>query len=270
MRPAAPLVALSASLLLSGCIGLPSNWKPWGTPLDRQEDRAAKADTARAAVIGAAQESAHKTAAALSFAPPSRPVEIARGFAGETRTLLDQAAGAPKAGDAAQWQSLVERLLSENEAIRTQAERERVKDAEQVAKIADRLAAAEARADTATAKALDYARDNERLADMVRKFWWILIGLGALWVLSQMLTLAARFNPVLAPFATAANAIAAPALERARVRAVEGLQSVGRGLAEARKVAGQVTEQVIAHLDSNTDREHQRIIAAAANNSPTS
>jgi len=263
MRRSVQLAVLS-TLLLSGCIGLPSSWKFWGTPLTSAAKTEAKLDAQQAAAIGAAQEAAHKTAAALPFAPPSRPVEVARDFAQEARSLLDQVAGAPKVGDEAAWRDLVSRLLSENEAIRLKAENERREDAEEVAELSAKLARIEAAKEASDAKVAEYAKDNERLADIVRKFYWIAGGLAALWLLSQVLTFAARLNPALAPFAGVVNAVAAPALARARARAVEGLEAVGKGLREARQVVGTVAERVVDHLDANTDREHQAVIARAA------
>jgi hypothetical protein len=247
-------------------VGLPSGWKFWGTPLTRADSTAAKLDAQQAAAIGAAQEATHKANAALSFAPESRPVTVARDFVQEARSLLDQVAGAPKVGDEAAWRDLVARLLSENEAIRLKAETERREDAEEVASLSAKLAKLEVAKEASDAKVAEYAKDNERLADIVRKFYWIAGSLAVLWLLSQVLTFAARFNPALAPFAGVVNAVVAPALARARARAVEGLEAVGAGLREARQVMGSTVEQVVVYLDEKADKEHKDIIAKAAGN----
>ncbi len=212
------------------------------------------------------QEAAHKANAALASAPPSRHVEVATDFAQEVQRILDQLAGAPKVGDEAAWRDLVARLLSENEAIRLKAEEERREDAEEVATLSAKLAKLEAAKEASDAKVAEYAKDNERLADIVRKFYWIAGSLAALWLLSQVLTFAARFNPTLAPFAGVVNAVAAPALARARARAVEVLEAVGAGLREARQAIGSTVEQVVVYLDEKADKEHKSIIARAAGN----
>ena len=106
MRSIVPPVLLSAMLLLSGCVGLPSGWKFWGTPLTRMESKQEDVSAAQLQATRAAQELIHKTTAALSHAPASRPVEVASSFAQEARTILDQAVGAPSVGDSAEWRGL--------------------------------------------------------------------------------------------------------------------------------------------------------------------
>lgn len=266
MRSIAAPVLLSSTLLLTGCVGLPSGWKFWGTPLTKLESKEQDVSAAQLQATRAAQELIHKTTVALSHAPASRPVEVASSFAQEARTILDHAVGAPSVGDSAEWRGLVERLLSENAEIRAKAERERAKDSERLAELSDELTEVRGERDKLQDHVADYAKDNERLADIVRKFQWFAIGIGVLWAVSQLLTVAARINPAFAPFAGVFNAVAAPALARAQARAVEGLQSVGRGIAEARKMGDTAVERIVAFIDEKADREHKAVIAKGAGN----
>lgn len=262
------LTALFAcALLLTGC-GLPSSWRVFDTPLERQEKRVAQESQARNHVLAGAQAAAHQTVLALESAPPSRATEVAMDFAAEAQTLLDQAQGAPLAGDVARWQGLVDRLLSDNQEIRTSAERERVKDREAIAAVADKLAQATAARVRAEAQVREYAKENERLADMVRKAFWIVGGLAGLWLASQALAIAARFNPALAGVSGLVNGIAAPAVQFAASRAQQGLHRIGTALATVRREAPAVAAQVIPYLDAETDRDHQAEIRRAAEAAP--
>jgi hypothetical protein len=261
------VVLLTLALLSGGCSIWPSNWRIGGTPLEREERKEKKETGARSDVLDGAQEAVHKAAMALEEAAPSRPVVVATDFVAEAQALLDQAQGAPKAGDVARWQSLVNRLLSENASVRQAAEKEREKDREHIADLAEKLADATAEKVKAQQQVKEYARENERLADWVKRAIWIGIGLAVLWVGSQVLSLAARFNPALAPFAALANSVAAPAVQFVANRAQEGLRRVGRGMDAIRATLGDKAEDFIrANFDSNTDDDHQRWIAAGSRN----
>ena len=259
----APAVLLAAGLLLAGC-SLPGSWRPWGTPIEKAEKREAQESSARQAVLGSAQAAVHQAGLALDEAPPSREVTVASDFVAEAQTLLDQTQGAPTAGDVQKWQALVDRLLSENTKTRADAEREREKSRATVAAAADKLAAATAARVRAEQQVREYAKDNERLADLVRKAAWIGGLVLALWLASQALALAARFNPALSGLSTAFNMVAAPAVQFTAQRAQDGLQRVGQALATVRTQLPAVADQVIQHFDAATDRDHQQEISRAA------
>lgn len=260
-----PLLILAACLLLalSGCAWVPSALRIGGTPLERVEKREEKQDAAKERLLKASQEAAHKTADALAAAPESRPVEVARDFATEAASGLDQALGAPTAGDAAKWQDLVRRLISEDAKVREQAERERSADRAEIARLGDKLAEATAATVRAEEKALKYAAEVDRIADILRKAVWLIGGVVVLWVLSQALSIAARFNPAFAGAASLVNTVAAPAVQYAFSRAKTGLQKVGAALADADKAKDEAAVKILAYLDANTDVDHQAVIAAA-------
>lgn len=253
------------ALLLAGCVGLPSSWRPFGTPLTREAKRASEESQARSDVVVGAQAAVHQAVMALQAAPASRAVEVATDFATEAQTLLDQAQGAPRAGDVARWQSLVDRLLSENAEIRKAADREREKNRESVAAMADKLAEATAAKVRAEQKVREYAAENERLADWIRKAIWIGGALLGVWILGQVLAVASRFNPAFAGASAVVNGVAAPAVQFVANRAHEGLRRVGKGMKTLRTLAGDKADELIERsFDGVTDDDHQRAIASGA------
>lgn len=130
------LAAIAVALLLAGC-ALPSGWRPWGTPLTKAAKREGQENSARSVVLDHAQAAVHQAVLALDSAPPGRAVTVASDFASEAQALLDQAQGAPLAGDVQKWQAVVSRLLSENAEVRAGAEREREKARSATAEMAE-------------------------------------------------------------------------------------------------------------------------------------
>ena len=257
------LGALALLCVLAGC-ALPSGWRPWGTPLTKVEKRETQETNARGAVLDHAQAAVHQAVLALDAAPPGRAVTVASDFASEAQALLDQAQGAPLAGDVQKWQTIVTRLLSENAEVRAGAEREREKARSATAEMAEKLAGATAARVRAEQQVREYAKDNERLADMIRRVVWIGGGLAALWLAGQVLTIAARFNPALSGIAGAVNMVAAPAVQYAAARAQTGLARVGEALAQAREQIPDAAKHFTMLLNEATDRDHQQHIASAA------
>jgi len=253
---------LCACLLLTGCALIPSSLRIGGTPLDRVEAKEVKQTAAQTKLLKASQEAAHKADVALAAAPESRPVDVARDFTAEAVAGLDQALGAPAAGDAAQWKDLVRRLLSENEQIRTKADKERGADREEIAKLGDKYASAVAATERAEAKNREYERKIEGLADIVRKAIFVGGAVVGLWLLSQLLSIAARFNPAFSAAASIVSGIAAPATQFALTRAKAGLAKVGEAIAGAEKHAPEVAAKIREYVDAAADSDHKAEIAA--------
>lgn len=249
---------------LSGCVYLPSGWSPFKNPLEKKEQAAAKVESARTDLEKAAQVSAHKANFAAAKLPPSTATDVTQYYTGETVALLDQAEGPLLTKELSEARSLIEKLTSENAKIREEGELQRVKDSANNAELSKRLADMEGKLVAADARADKYAAENLALADKVRKLFWISAGMAALWALAQLLTIAARFTPALAPIAGLTNAVAAPAVAYAYNRAKTGLERVGAGIAEARKAMPEMTERVVAFVNTLTDRDHQAVIAQAA------
>jgi hypothetical protein len=270
MRPALgfKLLVLSGAVaaLLTACTVWPSNWRIGGSPLDRNERAEKKLAATQGAAIAQAQAAVHKAETALQSAPAdNRPVAVARDFIGEASALLDQSVGAPTAADVFAWRALVAGLLSDNAAVRAQAERQRTADAATTADLAHRLTAATLTAERANARALDYARDREALADFAGKLKLGFFALIALFVLGTLLSLAARFFPAFGLASKVINGVVAPGITFAAHRAQVGLQRVGQGMANLRKLAGAGAEALIEKsFDGVTDADHQAIISTAA------
>jgi hypothetical protein len=252
--------------VLTGLVGcmLPSGWRVSDTALETVQKKEAKEAQVRAQVIQGAQEAAHKSAMALAAAAPSRATTVATDFAAEATALLDQAVGAPKAGDLSSWRDLVSALLSDNAAIRQKAEAQRSSDAERMADLSDKLAASAAATARAEAQVREYARENERLADLVRKALWIGGGLAGLWLLAQLLSIAARFSPALGGVASVVNAIATPATQYALSRAQALPARIGAFMNDVRAAGDGLADRVTPLLDAVTDADHQEQIRRAA------
>ena len=152
-------VAALALLLTAGCV---ASGKTWWNPTTWGSDREAKAvdkaateaDAARAATVKRAQITAHETAEALTAAPDSRPVEVARESNGQTVTLLDQAAGPLTVDESTALKKQVADLLSENAEIRAAGEQARAASRADIAVVSAKL--------TATDGLLSKAQDGLR------------------------------------------------------------------------------------------------------------
>ena len=203
-----------AALLLSGCAApsaSPTWWNPgtWfsGKAGDRVDvhrkdvrDHQADLSITRDTLIGEAHEQAVLTDIALEYAPDSRPVEVARGSAEKTVVILDEANGATDKSRLIELESLIGGLLSENEEIRTDAEKLLTeKDREISARIEDKnqaeAALLEAKAKLAESVGLlEVAFDRENaLANKYRNVRFAFIGLLILAVVGGLIALYLRF-----------------------------------------------------------------------------
>lgn len=195
MTRAAPLLCL----LLTGCAGsggarwyAPATWFSHA-PAAAADKAEKKEDTARTAVVKAAQKSSHETALALASAPSSRPVAVAADTNASTVALLDQAAGPLTAEEVAKLRATVAGLLSENAAVRAQAEATRAREQESIADVSAKLARAEQASSTAAEKLrAAFERENALANDLraQRALLWIAGGVAVLlaagWLYAQL------------------------------------------------------------------------------------
>lgn len=262
-------IVIGTFFLFAGCSLVPSNWKLFGTPITRLEKNEKKEDAVRDRVYEKSRELAHKEQAALAKAAPSREVEVAKDFNDELVALLDQARGPAILSDLAKWQNEVDRLCSEDLAIRAKADLQRAKERGETEKLSAKLAEAEARTERAEAKATQYAKEKEAQANFFLKIIWAVGAVFGIWLLFQMLSIAAKFMPALAPFAAVANGILAPAVAHSLSRATDGLKKIGHGMSEIRdRIAPEVALQVEEILDKHADEDHKKAIGAAAASAP--
>ncbi len=288
-RHSLTLCLLSSLLWLTGCVGDRTGGAVWWNPTTwaaraapAAADRAAaKVDTARTAeqvAADAAVQSAHKefakTDLALAVAPDSRPVALARRTTANGLGLLNQVRPLT-AEESAEIRQLVADLLSENAATAAAAEAKQRTAEEKLAAAGRDLEAARAKLEqrelelTKANGQLREAYDRENaLANKVRNFWFILGGLALLWVLGNILSVAARFHPGLAGVSRIVNGVTAPAFAFAEARAADGLQRVGHALAKVKEAMPEAAEKLVTIFDNETDRDHQRAIGAAANTAP--
>lgn len=264
MRITAPILLAFAGLL-TGCSLIPSGWRIGGSPLDKREKAEKKAVQAADDALGAAQAAIHKAGIALESAPTNdRPVAVAKDFVAEAQAIIDQVKGGSPAAEVAQWRSLVAGLLSENAAIRSAAEKQRIADAHKTADLSDRLAAATAAAARANSRALEYAKQSEELADFARKLKLGFFALIGLLGLGSILSIAARFVPQLGLAAKIVNGVVAPGVTYVASRAEDGLKRIGKGMASLRASSADAEAIIEKHFDGVTDADHQAIIASAA------
>jgi hypothetical protein len=262
LRGLFPMLLLAVAM--AGCVYLPSGWTPLKNPLEKKEQAQDRVEAARTDLEKAAQVAALKADFAAAKLPPSLASDVTRYYTGETSSLLTQAEGPLLAKEIAGARELIEKLTSEDVTLRAEGLKQREKEAATNAELSERLADMQGKLDAAAARADRFAAQNLQLADRARKLFWIAAGLAGLWVLSQVLTIAARVTPAIAPIASVANAVAAPAIAYAYSRAKSGLERVGTGLAEARQKMPEITEQIVSLIDSHTDKDHQTLIASAA------
>ncbi len=255
-----------------GCSIWPSTWRIGGTPLDRNATAQKKLVATQGEAVAHAQAAVHKAETALQGAPAdNRPVAVAHDFISEARALLDQANGAPSAADESAWRELVAGLVSENATVRAAAERQRATQAASTADLARRLSAATLNAEHANARALDYARDREQLADFAAKLKLGFFALIGLLVVGSLLSFAARFFPQFGLAAKIVNGVVAPGITFAAHRAQVGLRRVGEGFAKFRALAGTNAEDLIERSFDRvvTDSDHRAAISSAAKLAPT-
>lgn len=287
-RRALTLAFIVAMLLCAGCTTRPGGlvlWNPttWFSRLapaaaDRAADKRDAAETkvehAADATVHAANREVAQALEVLNAAPDSRAVDLARRFTGNAHSLLNQTTPLTVA-ETTTLRQLVTDLLSENAKVRAAAEKVASFQEEKNARLSADLGAARTeleKREAALTKAnsnLREAYDRENaLANQVRNFWFVLGLLAFLFVASQLLSVGARFVPALAPIATAANLVTAPALAFAESRARAGLEKVGHAIAKARTEIPAVAERLTDIFDQHTDADHQRAIGAAAQTAP--
>lgn len=168
------IIAIGLAAILAGCASSSGvRWYAPATWFSAREAKAAdnadaKQDAAREAAVKAAQRLTHEAAEALAAAPASRPVEVATEANAGAVALLDQAAGPLTAADLAAVRKQVAGLLSDNAALRAEAEAARAKNRESLAALSERLARADA-AVAAAQRDLRSAFDRENaLANELR------------------------------------------------------------------------------------------------------
>jgi hypothetical protein len=293
LRPSLDWLCFAAAcalcLLLAGCVGdrtggavwwNPTTWASRGAPAaaDRAAARVDTARTAEQVAADAAVQSAHKefakTDLALAAAPDSRPVALARRTTANGLGLLDQVRPLT-AAESAEIRQLVADLLSENAATVAAAEARQRTAEERLAAAGRDLEAARAKLEQREAELTKangnlreaYDRENA-LANKVRNFWFIIGGLVVLWILGNVLSVAARFHPGLAGVSRIVNGVTAPAFAFAEARAADGLQRVGHALAKVKAAMPEAADKLVTIFDNETDRDHQRAIGAAANTAP--
>lgn len=254
----------------------PTTWASRAAPaaVDRANDQrdaaAEESEKAKEAVIAAAQLEFAKTGEALSAAPVSRPVQLARRFNGNGLALLAQVRPLT-AEEGMELRNLVADLLSDNQTIAQNAELRQLKDEAAATKLSRQLEEAGAklaRKDEALTKVngnLREAYDRENaLANQVRNFWFVIGGLALLWIGGTVLGAVAKVYPPLAPVSRAINGIAAPTLAFAEARATAGLQRIGRAMRTIKEKLPAAADQVVDIFDRETDADHQSVIGSAA------
>lgn len=238
--------ALICTLTFVGCTSTGgARWYAPATWFSGREKKAVerteeKVNTAREALLRAAQKTAHETQAAITFALPSRPVEVATEAAQQTTAALDQALGSLPTDELAALRARVAGLVSENEALRTEAEQARARERDTLGTLSQQLATT--RADFAQAQrdlAAGFARENSlaneaRAAHMLK---WIGTAVA---VLCGLAWLYLRF-------------------------ALGGIPSaLGAGLRELRAAHPSIAAVATPILDSYLNRHEQRRIARHA------
>lgn len=207
-------ILFASALLLQGCSLVPSGWWLFKTPVEKAEVAEKKLEEAQTKALVAAQESAHKTQAALEKAkagnPHALPVAIEH-----NRTavqLLDQALGYPTVESQRRWQDLIDRQTSLDEKVRAIAAEENEKNLRQIGKLSEELQKRDVAVDAANERARQYAGELQSFKDSVLKIGWVIGGLFVLYFLGQILQLLANLNPAFGTAANVVNAVVSPAL----------------------------------------------------------
>ncbi|MDE2106659.1 MAG: hypothetical protein KGL39_56105 [Patescibacteria group bacterium] len=260
-------IALAAFVLTqTACSIWPSNWRLFGTPLDKEKRAAAKVEQTTADLDHAAQRAVHQTTIALDAAktdaPESKALAVARDFNAEAQALLDQAHGAPAIADQDAWRRLVADVLAGRD-------QERKAQAAEVAALSGTLAKERAAHERTLTKVAEYAQENAGLADWVRKLAWFAIAVGVFIVGTHLLGLAAHLNPtsaLLGGLATGAQSVLASGAVLAQRRANDALQRIGSGIALIRQKLPDAASAVTTYFDAVTAShpEAQAHIAAGA------
>lgn len=167
-------VSLLLCLLLCGCAsGGGARWYAPATWFSSTEGKAvdkadAKVDQTQEVLLKEAQKSAHRTEQALTSAPTSKEVDLARSEISETTTLLDQAVGPLTLSEKEKIIAQVSGLLSENEKLREVVRAEREADRTTTKRLSEKHAKAQEFAVRAHAQLKEaFVRENA-LADEAR------------------------------------------------------------------------------------------------------
>jgi len=175
-------------LFLAGCTSTSGVkfWSPatWGSGSEARAQVKAvdKVDVKREAVLRAGQRSLFEVVLALAASAPSRAVDLATEAAQSAQALFDQALGALPVDETTKLRARVAALLSDNETIRGQAEKERsaarslaAEQGKELEEARNRLADAQAALSAAFARenAVANAYRNEKVVSLLWK-----VGLG--------------------------------------------------------------------------------------------
>jgi hypothetical protein len=230
---------------MTGCSSSGANTRWWnpGTwfsgSAGRATDRAEiKLDAKREQALAAAHIEVAKTGEALDVAPSSRAVELAKRFNDNADTLLTQSVGAITAKDLQDMRQLVDGLMSENAAIRTDAEARQKGEEKKQAAISAELAEAQRKLSEAQGD-LRQAFDRENaLANQLRNQRFILWGLAGTAILL--------------------------AVAWAYVRYIAGglPSALGHVLAAAERKSPQLADDFRSLLDTHLNRHEQTNIAS--------
>jgi hypothetical protein len=209
----------------------------WATRGERAERKAeAKYEDTRESQLIAARLEAEKTAQAAAVLPDSPEADLTQRFAGNTVDLLAQSVPGVSADQLAAVRQLIADLRSQDAKVvaaaeRRQAQAEKDNDtlSRKLADAADKLTAAESRADV-------IAADNAKLA-------------------GQMLAL--KWATGLATFATIAATVAAFAY---RTNAFGFADGIARGIVDIRRKNPAIADIVTDALDAGLNRPEQSAV----------
>jgi F0F1-type ATP synthase assembly protein I len=217
-------------------------------------------------VLRGVQENVHKTQLAISQIPDSRAKQVATAFAANAAAGIDQVVGAPPQADLVVWQSLVDRLLSENAAIRAKADSDNAAAEGRLVTVSTKLAAVAADRDEYQRKFNAQAAEAIAQQATIRKYEWIAGAVLALWLLGQILAKAAQANPIFEGASALVNTVVAPGVKAALSDAKQTIQGVGKAIGV---VQSTMTPAAASSLATNIaaavpNQNHVSAIAGAA------
>ncbi len=185
---------------------------------------------AQAPVLKGVQENIHKAQFSIAQVPDSRAKQVTSAFLFNASAGIDQAVGSPNAADITVWQDLVNRLLSDNAAIRAKADSDNAASEEKLNAASTKLAAAAADRDDYQRKFNVQAAEAIELQAKVRKYLWIAGALAALWFVGQVLAKAAQSKPIFAGASAFVNSVVAPGVHSAFTDAKQTIEGVGKAI----------------------------------------
>jgi hypothetical protein len=243
--------------------------KPWTWRTDAESNLADNQDKLTQSerdLVKAAQVEHVKTVTALGAAPSSEPVDLARRTAGNTDSMLAQAAGPVTVGDATAAREIATSLMSDDPEARVKAEAQQARVEADYAKLADANARLQAANQKLTGElSAAYLKERED-ADFKHKVYWIAGGLLVLWIGGNVLSIAARVNPAFSGVAAVANGVINPMLAHGYSRAQSGLKRVGEAMETARAKVPEIAARMEEMLDSQLDTDHKTVAKHGARN----